>query len=236
MEQIKCSLISKIYAADNRRMTFDIMNSEVLQSNAKVDTVFIGDSITEFWDLNVYFNKGLNINRGISGDVVEGVAHRFDADVIQLKPKACVMLIGINYLKIMDDFATNELSLKGNYDEVFNFIDNKLIVDAMAYYEEIMNKCKNNNIKLFTLSVLPCTHDLNVGKDYRNYYVDKLNIKIEELTKKYNATFVECNSKMKNDLGMSKKELFLDGVHPIGKGYQIMVDSIKPLLDEYIAK
>ena len=77
MEYQKGVKISKIYTADNRRDTFDVMNWSILESQKKIDCVFIGDSITEYWDVQLFFRElGVIVNRGICGDVVYGVASR----------------------------------------------------------------------------------------------------------------------------------------------------------------
>src|SRR2546428_7879655 len=61
--------------------------------------VFAGDSLTGNWgELEKAFPK-LNVaNRGIGGDVSRGLLFRFQEDVLDLNPKAVVILIGSNYL------------------------------------------------------------------------------------------------------------------------------------------
>ena len=60
--------------------------------------MFIGDSITEYWELNAYFRNSdqLIINRGIAGDTTKYLKKRFYVDAVQLKPKYCILGIGIN--------------------------------------------------------------------------------------------------------------------------------------------
>ncbi len=85
MKIIRPSILSQTYAADRRRLVFDIGNSYLLDNGVKTDVVFIGDSITDFWEVNLFFKGyGKIINRGIGGDVIYGVHHSFDADVNQL--------------------------------------------------------------------------------------------------------------------------------------------------------
>ncbi|HEX8575350.1 MAG TPA: GDSL-type esterase/lipase family protein, partial [Flavobacterium sp.] len=60
--------------------------------------VFMGNSITEGWK-NIdsgFFAKNNYINRGISGQVTAQMLVRFRPDVIDLHPKAVVILAGIN--------------------------------------------------------------------------------------------------------------------------------------------
>lgn len=62
-----------------------------------MDIVFIGDSITEGWDVRREFGDlGNTVNRGISGDVIDIIEKRFAADVLQLKPRVAVINGGVN--------------------------------------------------------------------------------------------------------------------------------------------
>jgi lysophospholipase L1-like esterase len=61
--------------------------------------VFAGDSLTGNWkSLGADFSGTLVANRGIGGDVSRGLLFRFQEDVLDLHPKAIVLLIGINDL------------------------------------------------------------------------------------------------------------------------------------------
>ncbi len=61
--------------------------------------VFAGDSLTASWStLEVDFPGAKVANRGIGGDVSRGLLFRFEEDVLELRPKAIVILIGINDL------------------------------------------------------------------------------------------------------------------------------------------
>ncbi len=61
--------------------------------------VFCGDSLTGNWStLEKSFPKRNVANRGIGGDVTRGLLFRFQEDVLDLHPKAIVILIGSNDL------------------------------------------------------------------------------------------------------------------------------------------
>lgn len=68
--------------------------------------VFAGDSLTGNWKgLEKAFPK-LNVaNRGIGGDVSRGLLFRFQEDVLDLHPKAIVLLIGSNDLSARQSTA-----------------------------------------------------------------------------------------------------------------------------------
>ena len=61
--------------------------------------VFLGDSITQgWWDVGSLFPGTKIANRGISGDTTRGVLYRLRDDVLSLRPRAVVLLIGTNDL------------------------------------------------------------------------------------------------------------------------------------------
>lgn len=60
--------------------------------------VFLGDSITDLWDLARFFPGKPYVNRGIGGQVTAQMVLRFQQDVVDLKPAAVVILAGINDL------------------------------------------------------------------------------------------------------------------------------------------
>src|SRR5690242_20109703 len=72
-------------------------NAKLLASGAKVDAVFLGDSITEGWARNdeEFFSKG-NVGRGISAQTSPQLLVRMHADVVALKPRVVHIMVGTN--------------------------------------------------------------------------------------------------------------------------------------------
>src|SRR5512145_1656067 len=64
------------------------------------DVIFMGNSITDYWvrDDSAFFNKNNFMGRGISGQTASQMLVRFRQDVINLKPKAVVIMAGTNDL------------------------------------------------------------------------------------------------------------------------------------------
>lgn len=60
--------------------------------------VFLGDSITQGWgeDFSATFPGFRIANRGIGGDTSRGVLIRLEADVMALRPRGVVLLVGTN--------------------------------------------------------------------------------------------------------------------------------------------
>jgi lysophospholipase L1-like esterase len=72
-------------------------NAQLLASGAKVDAVFLGDSITENWAREdaEFFSKG-NVGRGISAQTSPQLLVRMHADVVALKPRVAHIMVGTN--------------------------------------------------------------------------------------------------------------------------------------------
>jgi lysophospholipase L1-like esterase len=70
--------------------------------------VFVGDSLTQGWrNLAQNFPALKVANRGIGGDTTRGVLFRFSEDVLDLQPRAIVLLVGTNDLSAHADPAAS---------------------------------------------------------------------------------------------------------------------------------
>lgn len=91
--------------------------------------VFVGDSLTGNWkDLAKAFPNLKVANRGIGGDVSRGVLFRFREDVLDLKPRAVVLLVGSNDLSAHANPAITELNIAAILDQARQFDANLPIV------------------------------------------------------------------------------------------------------------
>src|SRR5512147_981912 len=72
-------------------------NAKLLVSGAKVDVVFLGDSITEAWANSDpgFFANGI-VGRGISAQTTPQLLVRMYPDVIALKPRVVHIMAGTN--------------------------------------------------------------------------------------------------------------------------------------------
>jgi lysophospholipase L1-like esterase len=81
--------------------------------------VFAGDSLTGNWKIELMHQlfPGLKIaNRGIGGDVSRGLLFRFKEDVLDLHPRAIVILIGANDLSSHANTADAESNISAIID------------------------------------------------------------------------------------------------------------------------
>lgn len=75
----------------------------------EIDVAFLGDSLTDGYDLAKYYPQFKTANRGIGGDTTHGLEDRLQISVYDLKPKVAVMLIGANNMDTMFENYENIL-------------------------------------------------------------------------------------------------------------------------------
>lgn len=219
-EQIKPGMFGTHYFADDFRIPYDILNEQVLSSGKAVDYLFIGDSITQHWNLSLYFEELGHIqNRGIGSDVTKIILARSDADAFQLNPKNVVYLAGINDLitTCPDLWNRNDGADK---DEVIDNIEKNT--------EEFIIKCNNNKVKAYICSVLPTEFCVPYNSFGLEEMIIVVNNKIKALCDKHNVTYVDYYSHLCSDNKMKICHEFThDGVHPNYEAYSIMANVLK---------
>ena len=174
--------------------------------------VFMGDSITEGWNLEQSFPGKPYVNRGISGQTTPQMVLRFHQDVVNLKPKVVVILGGIN------DIAGNTGPM--SLDDTENNLR------AMT---EIASA---NGIKVVLCSVLPA-YDFPWSPGMQPApKVIELNKRMSSFAASKGYVYVDYYAAMKDERGGLPSNLSRDGVHPNAAGHAIM----EPLVTAGIQK
>mgnify|MGYP003297907874 CR=1 FL=1 len=93
----------------------------------EVDVAFIGDSLTDGYDLAKYYPQYITANRGIGGDTTFGLEERLQVSLYDLKPKVVVMLIGANN---MDSMLENYESILKGLQE--NLPESKIVLLSLT--------------------------------------------------------------------------------------------------------
>jgi len=169
--------------------------------------VFFGDSITDIWHLDEYFPGKPYVNRGISGQTTPQMLIRFRQDVIELHPKAVVILAGCN------DIAGNTGPMR--------------LEDIEANYASMSEIARANNVRVVFSSVLP-VH--NYTPPSQIFFAQRSPQKILALNRWLNdyvarhsdCFYLDYFSAMVDDKGYMKKDLADDGLHPNAAGFKIM--------------
>jgi len=183
--------------------------------------VFMGDSITEAWLHNglpandpdaVFFPGKPYVNRGISGQTTPQMLVRFRQDVIDLKPKAVVILAGIN-------------DIAGNTGDM-------TIEQTEENLQSMADLAHANGIKVVLCSITPAVDfPWRHGRDPGPKVV-AVNSWMKGYAESHKYVYVDFYSAMADEHGGLPKTLSGDGVHPNKAGYDIM----NPLVEAGIAR
>ena len=199
-DKTKQQLVKEYY--DNKLNLYQQENDKY--SDYEVDVVFLGDSLTDGYNLKLYYPDYVVSNRGIGGETTHGLEERLKVSAYDLKPKVVVMLIGGNNLNTM--FENYEDILIGLKDNLPNTKVILLSLTAMGkdwgHKNEIA--CLNNvKIKLLAekydytfVDLFTPLFDINIGEVYSDYTTD--------------------------------------GAHFTSKGYEVVTSVVKPVIDSLI--
>lgn len=176
----------------------------------KDDIVFIGNSITDGGEWSELF-KDLRVkNRGISGDVTDGVLNHID-EVAKKNPAKVFLMIGVN--DIAKGISTDSV------------IKNILLI--ASYLRQ-----KTPASKLFIQSILPVNDMYNKfqGHTGKAKQIKEVNDALSKNAETSHFTFIDLYSSFCNQEGKLKPELSNDGLHLKGDGYLLWKHLVYPFV------
>jgi acyl-CoA thioesterase I len=176
--------------------------------------VFLGDSITDAWNLEEFFPGKPYVNRGISGQTTPQMLVRMFPDVIDLKPAAVILLAGTN------DIAGNTGPETA-----------KMVEENIRAITELAEKHK---IKVIICSLTPVSDYMRAQQTVRRPpdQILALNAWIKSYAARAHAVYADYYSAVVDEKGMFRNGYSNDGLHPNARGYALLV----PVAEAAIAK
>ncbi len=190
------------------------INTRLKQGN--VDLLFVGDSITDFWETrgktvwDEYYAKRNPADFGISGDRTQHVLWRIDhSDFNNVHPKLAVVMIGTNNAQIRPGCNTAEEIADG----------------IIAVCQRLRTRLPETKILL--LAIFP--RDPNAAAEVRakNAQASLLASAVADGRRIY---YMDINDKFLAKDGTLPKNVMPDYLHPNAAGYKIWAEAIEPMV------
>ena len=184
----------------------------------KENIIFLGDSITEGYDLEKYYPDMPVINSGVSGYCTDDIIKNLKEFVYIYNPTKVVLLIGTNDIRFKDYGNTG---IVNNIKTIIKEI-RKNRPYATIYVESIypINKvAKDNKINLEMIA------------NRENNTIIEINELIKELCDKEDVEYIDLHKELVDEEGNFKINYTRDGLHVSEEGYEIITKKIKDTLE-----
>ncbi len=178
--------------------------------------VFYGDSITDGWRLNEYFAGRDFVNRGIGGQITGEMLGRMKADVIDLKPKAMLVLAGTNDIArgVPSKAIANNLTMIADLAEFHRIKPIFASLLPVSDYHKGVNRQNERSIQRPPATILEMNRWLQAFCNERGF------------------VYVDYFSAVVDKQGFIRADLADDGLHPNAAGYRLMAPVALAAIDK----
>jgi lysophospholipase L1-like esterase len=178
--------------------------------------VFLGDSITDRWNLAAAFPGRDYVNRGIGAQVTSQMILRFHQDVIALKPSAVVILAGIN--------------------DIHGFMQQETPEQIEANWETMADLADAHGIKVVFGAILPVNDYTPAAKDVVKERdpnrIRALNVWLRAFCAQRGYAFADYHAPLVDARGLMAARFTDDGVHPLDAGYAVMAPVVQRAIEQ----
>lgn len=206
---IKAQDVDNLYETDMYKKRIAEFRENPIKEN---QIVFLGNSLTQGGEWNVYFPKANPINRGISGDNTDGMLARLK-EIIDAKPQKVFLLAGINDIS-----------------------QNKTNKEILTNVKQIILRIQQGSPKteIYVQSLLPINNTFKrytrlIGKEKQVVAYNKL---LSKKCKKLKVTFINLYPFFLNKEHLLDPNYTSDGLHLNDDGYLIWVKQLYPYLEK----
>lgn len=178
--------------------------------------VFLGDSITDRWDLAASFPGKPYVNRGIGSQVTAQMVLRFHQDVVALQPRAVVILAGIN--------------------DVQGFLQQETPEQIEINWEAMADLADRHGIRVVFASLLPVNNYTDKAKDVlverKPAELRALNEWLRAFCARRGYAYADYYARLVDGSGLLERGLSDDGVHPLAAGYARMAPVAEAAIEQ----
>jgi lysophospholipase L1-like esterase len=191
--------------------------------------VFLGDSITDFWKLDEYFPEKPYVNRGIGGQTTPQMLVRMYPDVIELQPRAIIVLAGINDVARNTGPSTAEM-IEENIMAMTELAQRhgiKVVLCSLLPVSDypFLRQQKGDGPPLPPRGPFPGLGPfprMKMTETHPPSDILQLNSWLKEYAQRVNAVYADYFTALVDEKGWLKDPDSADGLHPNADGYKVM--------------
>ena len=183
-----------------------------LYSNKRTSTiddnfVFLGDSITNGYNLDEYYPEYPTVKSGVNGYKTQDILNNMNKMVYIYNPSKVFLLIGIN--------------------DIHSGKSKEYIINNI---EKIIDNIKENrkNAKIYVESIYPVNSKMRSNS--KNDFTIEVNKAIKKLCKEKNIVYINIHDLLTDNNGDLKKKYTTDGLHLSEDGYKVVTKEITKYL------
>lgn len=174
--------------------------------------VMLGNSLTHGCEWHELFDNHKILNRGINGDIAEGINLRLNG-ILQGKPAKIFLLCGVN------DVSHN------------------LSADSISQATEMIVKRiveESPGTQVYLQSLLPINNSFNRYKRLsgKEQVIRNINTLNKAMAQRYGVTWIDLYDHFADENGNLRSDLTNDGLHLLAPGYMIWKEILLPYIDE----
>lgn len=191
---------------------------KVVETIVDENILFLGDSITEMYHLDDYYEDYHVVNSGVGGNTTQDILDDMEGRVYRYNPSKVFLLIG-----------TNDMCLDKYKD------------DIPEHIQEIISLIKKNRkyAKIYIESIYPInnTDDDKINhkhvSDRTNEHIKELNKEIKKIAKEEGITYINMYDILVDEDNQLNIDYTDEGLHISEKGYDVITNELlKYIKDE----
>jgi lysophospholipase L1-like esterase len=172
-----------------------------------MNSLFIGDSITEGFPVHELLSGKHIINRGISGTSSGEILEYLSPQWLEDDPDQVFVCLGTN-------------------DIARDIDDDAILANLSGILDKVRSFSTKENVRFYLTSLFP-TRD-NAPRP--NERINQLNIKIHRLAEKYQQSYLHLNIFFRDENNQLEKSVTDDGLHLNRQGYALWAQLIESLV------
>lgn len=218
LSETKKELKTSISTSQKEEKPKDIKKEKLKYENI----VFLGDSLTDLYNLTKYYPEIPVINSGTCGFVTEDVLENLRNYVYVYNPTKVFLLIGTNDISLTDN--TNEeiiSNIKKIVEEIHEYRPNTQIYVESLYP---INNNKDDYEKI----------NMNMVKDRTNPRIKEINKLIHDYCDEKKLEYINMYDELADENGDLKIEYTADGLHMTEAGYEVITKKIMEYIENDI--